>query len=299
MLTTPFARLFSAAAAFTAIAATAPVASAQQKVDRRWQLNMDGMVRIHNLNGTVTIRGWDRDTIHVTGTIASKGKEAFFGGGGSNGAKLGVEGSDDRAPLAELTIYLPARARISVRGAATTIDIRDFAGTVDATTLSGRLRIAGSPTEVMAETMDGDLEIEASPAFLRGRTATGQITWTGSSDDVTLVSVGGAISVTGGSLFRARIESISGDLKFSGSAKPDARVSFDTHGGDIALGLSKDTRAEVAWDAPSATILGITTTRDAKARGQKFASVPRNGLTGRVAAVTATSFKGRITVTQP
>lgn len=294
--TTRFLRLTAIVAAFVA---TAPSAGAQQKVDRRWQLNMDGMVRIHNLNGTVTIRGWDRDTIHVTGTIASKGKEAFYGGGGSGAAKLGVEGSDDRAPLAELTIYLPARARISVRGAATSIDIRDFSGTVDATTLSGRLRVAGAPTEILAETMDGDLEIEASPAFLRARTATGRITWAGSSDDVTLVTVGGAITLTGGTLYRARIESISGDLKFSGSAKPDARVTFDTHGGDISIAFSKDTRAEVGWEAPSATILGATTTRDAKTRGVRFASVPRNGLTGRFASVTATSFKGRITVTQP
>lgn len=299
MLTTQTARLRTLTTTVVALLAMASSAAAQQRVDRRWQLDMDGMVRIHNHNGTVTIRGWDRDTIHVTGTIASKGKEAFYGGGGSRGAKLGVEGSDDRAPLADLTIYLPARARISVRGAATSIDIRDFAGTVDATTLSGRLRVAGSPTEVMAETMDGDLEIEASPAFLRGRTATGRITWTGSSDDVTLVTVGGAISVTGGALYRARIESISGDLKFAGSAKPDGRITFDTHGGDISLAFSRDTRAEVGWDAPTATILGSTMTRDAKTRGQKFASVPRNGLTGRFAAVTATSFKGRITVTQP
>lgn len=292
-------RLFTLAAAVASLGAPTTPAHAQQTVDRRWPLNMDGMVRIHNHNGTVTIRGWDRDTVHVTGTIASKGKDAFFGGGGSSAVKMAVEGSDDRAPLADLTIFLPARARISVRGAATTIDVRDIAGTIDATTLSGRLRIAGAPTEVTAETMDGDLEIEASPAFLRGRTATGRITWTGSSDDVTLISVGGAIAVTGGSLYRARLESISGDIKFTGTAKPDGRISVDTHSGDITLGLAKGSYVDLSYDAPSASILGTTVARDGKTRSPRSAIVPRFGGSGRIATVTTTSFKGRITVTQP
>jgi hypothetical protein len=198
-----FPARLSHAPALALLCLAASTSAAQQKLDERYQLDMDGAVRIHNYNGTLNIRGWDKDSIRVTGTIMSKDKKAaWFGGGRGQGAKMGVEGSDDKAPLAEITLMVPARARLSVRGAATTIDIRDFAGTVDATTLSGRLHIAGSPTEIMAETMDGDLEIEASPSFLRGRTATGKITWTGSSDDVTMVSVGGAISLAG-TIYRA------------------------------------------------------------------------------------------------
>ena len=275
--------------------------SAQVKLEKRYQLDMDGAVRIHNSNGTVTIRGWDKDSIRVTGTIAAKDLSSWFGGGGGGGAKMGIEGSTGKAPLADLTIMLPARARLSVRGAATTIDIRDFAGTVDATTLSGRLHIAGAPTEVMAETMDGDLEIEASPSFLRGRTATGRITWIGASDDVTMVTVGGAIALSGTTLYRARIETISGDIKFSGTVKPEGRVTFDTHAGDITVGFSKSTVAELAYDAPRGAVFGAEFTRDAKGSGLKYTGVPKGGLDGKVreATVSATTFKGRLTVTQP
>jgi hypothetical protein len=291
-------RTINTLAALTILAALGRDASAQVKVDERYQLDMDGAVRIHNYNGSVTVRGWEKDSIRVTGTIAGKDRRAWFGGGRGGSAKMGVEGSDNNAPLAELTVMVPARARLSVRGAATSIDIRDFSGTIDATTLSGRLHIAGSPTEVMAETMDGDLEIEASPSFFRGRTAMGRVTWSGSSDDVTIVTVGGSITLAGTTLYRARMESISGSIKFAGLVKPDGRVTFDSHGGDITLGFGKATVAELAYDAPRGSIFGAEFTRDPKSPGQKFTSVPRGGVASKVrpANVTASTFKGRLVV---
>jgi hypothetical protein len=287
--------------AMTVVTLAAQSSAAQQKVDRWFQLDMDGAVRIHNYNGSLTIRGWNKDSIHVTGTIATKGKDAFFGGGRGGSAKMGVESTDGPAALADLTIMLPVRARLSVRGAATSIDIGDFSGTVDATTLSGRLRIAGAPTEVMAETMDGDLEIEASPGFLRARTAIGRATWTGSSDDVTIVTVSGGITVNGANLYRARFETISGDMKFAGTVRPDGRLTFDAHSGDISLAFTKSTVAELAYDAPRGALYGVEFTRDLKSPGQRFVGIPRGGLGGKVrpANVTATTFKGRLTVTQP
>jgi hypothetical protein len=287
--------------ALGAVALVTLDAQAQRKVDRSFQLDMDGAVRIHNYNGSLTIRGWNKDSIHVSGSMATKGKGSFFGGGAGKSAKMGVEGADGITPLADLTVYVPVRARLSVRGAATSIDIRDFSGTIDATTLSGRLHIAGSPTEVMAETMDGDLEIEASPSFLRGRTATGRVTWTGSSDDATIVTVSGGITVNGANLYRARFETISGDMKFSGSVRPDGRLTFDAHSGDIALTFSKSTIAELAYDAPRGALYGAEFTRDLKSPGQRYVGIPRGGLDGKVrpANVTATTFRGRLTVSQP
>lgn len=294
-------RIRVAGLAFGVVALITQHLGAQQKVDAWYPLDADGAVRIHNYNGSLTIRGWDKDSIHVTGVIAAKGKGSFFGGGARTAVKMGIEGPQNASPLAELTVMLPSRARLSVRGAATSIDIREFAGTVDATTLSGKLHISGMPTEIMAETMDGDLEIQASPSFLRGRTAMGRVTWNGSSDDVTIVTVGGSMTLNSQSLYRGRFETISGDLKFTGGVRPDGRVTFDAHGGDITLGFSKATVAELEYDAPRGAIYGTEFTRDPKNPGRKYVGIPRGGLDGKVrqANVTATTFKGRLVVTQP
>jgi hypothetical protein len=289
-------------ALITGLVASAIAAGAQkpsQKIERGWPLDMDGAVRIHNYNGSVVVTGWDKDSVAVTAVIG--GKMGLFGGGGRRGVKFGLESaSDQTAPVADFTVFVPSRARLSVRGAATMIEIRNFAGTVDASALSGRVRISGSVTEITAETMDGDLEVESSPAYFRGKTATGRITWTGSSDDASLNTVSGAITVTSSTLHRARFESISGDVKFTGTIKPDGRVTLDSHGGDVSATLARDARAEVTIDAPKGNVLGTEFVRPA-GKALQYASVPHSGSSGttRAADLVLRSFKGRVSVAQP
>jgi hypothetical protein len=269
--------------------------------ERGWPLDMDGMIRIHNYNGTISVTGWDRDSVAITAVIA--GNTGLFGGGGRRGVKSGLESADaSSAPVANFIVFVPSRAQLSVRGAATAIDIRNFAGTIDVSTLSGRIRIAGAITEVTAETMDGDIEIEASPNYLRGKTATGRISWNGSSDDVTLSTVSGAIVMPSATLHRARFESISGDLKFTGTVKSGGRVSFDSHGGDVSLAFSKETHAELTVDAPRWNILGAEPTAIRPANRAQIFGVPAGRMyapAGLLAGVEARSFKGKVTVTQP
>ncbi len=285
-----------------AIVLLASPAGAQKTSDvtaRGWPLDADGMVRIHNHNGSITVTGWDRDSVAVSAVIA--GKASLFGGGGRRGVKLGIEGNDGAAaPAAELAVFVPARARLSVLGAATWIEIRNFAGAVDASTLSGRIRITGPTAEIIAETMDGDLEIEASPAYLRGKTATGRITWTGSSDDVSLHSVSGTVTVAASTLLRARIESVSGDIKFTGAVKAGGHAGFESHGGDVTLGFLAGTVADLTVDAPTARVLGRTTARAPGKSGPIQLGIPRGVTRTAIPAdITARSFKGQVTITQP
>jgi hypothetical protein len=87
----------------------------------------------------------------------------------------------------------------------------------------------------------------------------------------------------------------------SGNVKPDGRVTLDTHSGDVTLGFGKATVADLTYDAPGGSILGTEFLRDTKGPVQKSTGIPKGGLGGKVreASVTATTFKGRLTVSQP
>ncbi|MDP1891269.1 MAG: hypothetical protein Q8K55_10280, partial [Gemmatimonadaceae bacterium] len=93
----------------------APLAalSAQQKIDRRLPLDSNGMFKFFVSSGSVHVVGWDVDSIIVTGTISAKSQ--FFLGGGRQGAKGGVEGDGVEA-MADLTVKVPRRARLWIRG---------------------------------------------------------------------------------------------------------------------------------------------------------------------------------------
>jgi hypothetical protein len=101
--------------------------------------------------------------------------------------------------------------------------------------------------------------------------------------------------INGGSVNRARFESIDGDIRFTGGVTKTAAVTFDTHGGDVTILLAKDTDAEVQANAPSSDLFGKHSSpgTDIAKRYTNYATVGKPGMAG--ATIVVRSFKGRVT----
>ncbi|MFI5311900.1 MAG: DUF4097 family beta strand repeat-containing protein [Gemmatimonadales bacterium] len=262
-------------------------------------LNPDGAVRIISLSdaGSIRVIGWDKDSIQVTGTIART--SSFHIGGTREGVKMFWETekgtSTKLAGISDVVIRVPARARVSVNSAMADVEATAIAGQLDVTAVGSHIRVQGTPSELRAETMNGDIEVTASPAYLRLKTATGHVTWTGSSEDVALTTVSGKMVINGGTVNRARFESIDGDIRFSGGVTKFATVTFDTHGGDVTLLLAKDTDAEVQASGPSSDLFGKRSTpgADIAKRQTNYATAGKPVPSG--ASIVVRTFKGRVT----
>jgi DUF4097 and DUF4098 domain-containing protein YvlB len=283
--------------ALTAISAAR--LSAQEQLPRSYPLNPNGAVRIMNLTdvGSIRVIGWDKDSVVVSGTLARGTR--FYGGGRGDGVKMFWE--TEKGSIIKLVgssdviVRVPVRARVWITAGMADVDVSAIAGQLDVTAVGSHVRVQGTPSELRAETMNGDIEVTASPAYLRLKTATGHITWTGSSEDVALTTVSGKMVINGGAVTRARFESIDGDIRFSGTVTKSASVTFDTHGGDVTLLLSKDTEAEVQANAASSDLFGkrIAPGKDTAKRFTNYATIGKPAMGG--AEIVIRSFKGRVT----
>ena len=276
---------------------SAATAGAQQKIDRQMPLNAMGLLRITNLLGSVRITGWDKDSVSVSGS-SSPGAQ-FYMGGTPVGVKLGVEA--ERMPGAEtadLVIRVPVRARIWVRTADGDVDVTGFSGDLDIAAINSRIRVKGTLKQALLETLSGDVELTASPDYLRIRTGAGRVAWSGSSEDVAITTVSGGITVAGGVVARGRFESVTGDVRFSGSTPPTGSLAFDTHAGDIDVGLAKGVQAHVSAAAISLDLFGSRSTQALGGTpGTSAITIGGKGFSG--ATVVARSFKGKVVFTQP
>ena len=63
-----------------AIMLLSSMAIAQKKVERKLPLGMEGALRVVNMVGSVTVHGWNKDTVLVRGTLGEA--STFFMGGG-------------------------------------------------------------------------------------------------------------------------------------------------------------------------------------------------------------------------
>lgn len=249
-------RILSSIAALVALLGQAAPGIAQQAVTRGWPLNADGALKIYNDVGSIRVIGWDRDSVAVSGTIANGG--SMFGGGDRTGVKFGIEGKGSKNLTAsDLVVHVPARARVWIRSASATIDVSAYAGPLDVGSVSGNVKIQGTPTEVRAESMNGNLDVTGSPAYLRLKSATGAITWNGSSDDVGITTVSGRMIVNAGSVQRGRFESIDGEVRYSGTVGANGSIAVDTHSGNVLLAFTKGTSVQLDVSARGCELFGV------------------------------------------
>lgn len=273
--------------------------AAQARVSRSFPLNPDGSVRIHALVGTVLVRGWDRDSVTVRGTLGAGNR--LHSGGGRTGIKMFVEAENDLRPTAStLEIMVPARAKVWIKTATADVRVGSVTGSLDVYVISGAIDVSGSPADVNAEAIDGTILIRGSPGWVRAKSASGAVSLWGASRDVALSTVSGRITVDGnatprGVFERGRFESVTGDISFRGWIERGADLRFDSHGGAVDVTLPQR-----GADLELTTISGAIRNEASSAR-------PLAGRYGRGAelrttigdggtAVSVRTFKGAITI---
>src|SRR5437868_459281 len=143
---------------------------------------MEAAFRIVNMVGSVTVHGWDKDTVVVRAAVPQLDK--LLMGGTYTGAKLFIDNADERNPKpTRLEVWLPSRARLWIKTATANIDVAGVDGQLDLYVVSGTIDVNGNPRELNAEAIDGDIHVVGSPAWLRAKSASGAITLRGSSSD--------------------------------------------------------------------------------------------------------------------
>jgi hypothetical protein len=220
-------------------------AAAQRQVDERFAVRPDGMIRIHNLVGSVKVSGWTRDSIAVTGMVFETKTDRFEIHTGEGGTKLGIwDSSEQGLKPSHLEIRVPARSNVWVKTAGAEIVVFGVNGGVDLYSVSGNIHIEGAPREVYAESMGGGVTIAADTRSVRAKSGSGAIRLRGALTDLTATTVSGAIDVEGERVQRARFESVDGDIRWIGGFENHASLDFTSHAGAIEFALPSSAAAE-------------------------------------------------------
>ena len=233
------------AAALWAVLLQTGVAFAET-VDERRTVTANPRVSIENVNGTVTVEGWDRKEVHVTGTI------------GSDVEKVDVDGTEARLHIevilprhgrnlrseADLLIKVPVKAEVTVEVVNCPIDVSKVDGTLDLESVNGDITVVGKPARVSARAVNGHIQVTAPCTDTRAETVSGRIVLDGVSGELVAATVGGSVEVHGSKFESAECRSVSGDIDFDGDPEGTGDFEFEAHSGDVILHVSPDISAE-------------------------------------------------------
>jgi hypothetical protein len=228
--------LLAASTATTAVAwAAGPTTRA---VSERRAADPRGTVEIANTAGRVSVAGWNRPEVEVTGTLGERVERLEFTS--SAGRTLvrvvlrkgsNPSGSGD----AVLDVKVPAGSRLSASTVSADLVVRDVSGEQQLSTVSGNVE-ADLGREASARSISGDLRLGSRKGTTRleVNSVSGSIRVEGQvGGRVEASTVSGDASFMLGSVGEAEFETVSGDLTVALALAPDGRLEAESVSGDV------------------------------------------------------------------
>ncbi len=212
-------------------------------------------IDISNVRGSVTVSAWDQARVEVTGTLGTGSKGLSISGGGSR-LTIKVEGaeqsgwfnwgSNSRMEDSILDIRVPREAELKIETVSAGISVTGTAGRqLDASSVSGKMRLDSTAKEVEAGSISGTIELSGAGERVHADTVSGDIDLRSNRDRMKLETVSGNIVATTDSYREFSGSSVSGDITLRGTPGTDARLDAETMSGDVSVDLPGNVSARI------------------------------------------------------
>jgi DUF4097 and DUF4098 domain-containing protein YvlB len=217
-----------------------------ETVDKSMDAAKDGHVDIYNTAGTITVNGWSRDTVQVTGELGDDVEELVFERDGNNIIiRVKVPHNHGRDIDSDIKVQVPQGSSIDVSGVSADIDVEGVSGDQSLSTVSGDVAVDDVAGNIEAESVSGDVDVTGSGATvdIAAATVSGDVFVTGLSGEVQAESVSGDVTIDGGAFDRAYFETVNGNLEFTAGLNKGGRLSAESVNGDVRILFGNDVSA--------------------------------------------------------
>ena len=233
------------------------VTAMAEEVDERMNAASDGRVNISNIAGSVTVNGWSRDEVEVTGSLGRNVEELIFERNKDEiTIKVKVPKKGGRGIDSDLRVSVPEKSSIEVSAVSADIEVSDINGVQRLQTVSGDVTTEATVSDVSAQSVSGDVEIDADKSDIEtnANTVSGDVTVFRAAGTVRAESVSGDVIVDEGSFSRASLNTVNGEIIFQAELREGGRFSAETVNGDIDVEFVGDVSARIDIDTFNGSI---------------------------------------------
>jgi len=221
-------RLLSALAILLALSLIGVLKSfGATKVDETRSVDADAQISIDVLAGDGTITAWDKNEVHVTGTLDPKAKSLEIEGD-KDDMSFQVDYPESNRGLdgSTLEFMVPKGCELEVQGVSTNIHISKVEGSLD------------------IETVSGDIELDCNSDDVEIGCVSGNVRVSGVQQSLEISVVSGDARITAGTLRKLEFSSVSGDFELAADAAKHASWEISCHSGTAHLIVPSSIGAE-------------------------------------------------------
>lgn len=237
------------------LAAMIAPAFAATPIDQTRPLDPHGRIEVSNVQGRIQIRAWDRNEVHLTGSLGDGVEKLVFEGDrDSIEIKPQYPRNSRHAGPTTLILSVPLQASLEVDSVAADVDIAGVApDDLSIDSVSGNIAFAGAPKQADINSVSGRQALAINSAGeVKVESVSGGIGLRGRlSNAVHAETVSGNLRVDtlGNALKELTTSTVSGDADISTSLASGGRIKGETVSGDIRLALSGTTSAHYSAES--------------------------------------------------
>jgi Putative adhesin len=215
-----------------------------------------GVVDLNIASGEITVTGWNRPEARIHVTSDDDNAPVHFEHGPDrillDARRGGRWHGDDNDVQYDLTV--PVGTRVLMHSASGDLHARGTHGEIEARSISGDVVVDDVVRGATLESVSGEIQARTVDGDLRARSVSGDIDLDAVTGDITVSSVSGHAYISGARARVARMESVSGDLSYTGPLDPTGTYDFRAHSGNVRLELPADAGALLSIDTFSGDI---------------------------------------------
>ena len=231
---------------------------AGEKVDQTLDVSADGVVEVHNVRGEITLKGWDKNQVQVTGTLDDLAEKFIFKTEGDRTlvkVKLPRNSKYRSRDGSDLKIMLPRSSRLTFSGVATDLDVSKIYGGVDINSVSGDILVKETKGRTYINSVSGELKLKDLDGSLEVSTVSGDLEAKVRCKKLSISGVSADLAIQSQDIESANLSTVSGDTRISGSMSDDAELKMSSVSGEAYYYIKGDLNARVSMEtAPGGDI---------------------------------------------
>jgi DUF4097 and DUF4098 domain-containing protein YvlB len=225
----------------------APLAEAGTPIDKRAPADPGGQVEISNVSGTVTVTGWERNEVAVSGELGEGSERLEFTSADKlTRVKVVLPNKTWHVEETDLVVKVPAGSSISVNTVSADIVVHGVTGSQRLQSVSANVTTEAAAEDVECKTVSGDVKVTGSSqkGMLTVTTVSGDAVVTKVAGEVNGSTVSGNFTLGLGELTRSRLRLTSGDLALAAFLPADGRLDVESISGDVRLDFAPPINTE-------------------------------------------------------
>jgi len=223
------------------------------QIDTTLAFSKGGWVDLSLVSGEIVVTGWTRPEARVIARLDRDGGylDASLTSGG---IRIETRSRSRRLGEGRYELMVPIGTRVQATAVSGDIRITGTMGEVQAGTTSGKIEVLDAADRIEIGTVSGDVHAERLKGRARIHATNGDLEVNDVTGDLTAETVNGEITLRSVKSSRVHAGTVSGEVTYVGTIDPAGTYEFNSHSGDVRLEIPSNAAATLDLQTFSGSI---------------------------------------------